>query len=623
MPEARVDLAGGKAPLRIRINGPDPTFRLAADRIAAAALAPIDPLLEDLLEIACTVFAADSSVSRGGEARSAMGEAWRRDFRFEIPVRRPDHWSRPEVMDALVDAVTFLTEDVVSFRFTERGASAPAQQFLDLDPSGAPFEAAEVILFSGGLDSLAGALEVLSTSSSRVILVTHRSAQKVIPRQEELGQYLSERFPNQVLHLHVAARRVGRQATEDTQRSRSLLFAALGQAVAQCFGASRVSFCENGFISHNLPISPQVIGTMATRTTHPLSLVKLNALMEHVGPKPARVVNAYQWLTKAEVVARIARYGGSAQISQAVSCTSIRDQTRLHTHCGACAQCLDRRFAILANGLADHDPEEAYATPVLFGPRSAEASRKMAVEWPRHSLRLRELDDRGWMESFGLEITRIRRGHPDLSPAEAMRLTKDLHRRHSEAVAGVLETVVRDRASDIVAGRLEPTSLVALFLADNPGDLKSRLADPRVAVPPPPPIGEVVEEDLVPDPAAPLVAAFFLDGERHVVAVRGLTRVIGKPARVAHGLKPAFDQDRADGLLPHEHRFVLAPSIPGTKGLSEDMVRKCVERCRRKLATSFRELHGIDPPHHLLIENRQSHGYRLDPTLVLTTRERL
>jgi hypothetical protein len=172
-----------------------------------------------------------------------------------------------------------------------------AQPFLDLDPNGAAFDAKEVILFSGGLESFAGALEALCTSTNKVILLTHRSAQKAIPRQVELGKYLAQRFPGRVLHIHVKARRVGQEASALSQRSRSFLFAALGQLVTQSFGAERLGFYENGVISHNLPISSQVVGTMATRTTHPLSLLKLNTLMQLLGPRHVPIENRYLWLT--------------------------------------------------------------------------------------------------------------------------------------------------------------------------------------------------------------------------------------------------------------------------------------------------------------------------------------
>src|SRR6185369_2169034 len=98
------------------------------------------------------------------------------------------------------------------------------------------------VLFSGGLDSFAGALELLARTSSRVVLVTHRSAQKAIPRQVELGKYLDQRFPGRVMHVHVLARFADEEARDSTQRSRTLLFSALGQAVAHAFGAKRVCF---------------------------------------------------------------------------------------------------------------------------------------------------------------------------------------------------------------------------------------------------------------------------------------------------------------------------------------------------------------------------------------------
>jgi hypothetical protein len=37
----------------------------------------------------------------------------------------------------------------------------------------------------------------------------------------------------------------------------------------------------------------------------------------------------------------------------------------LHTHCGCCSQCLDRRFAVLAAHAADHDPVEMYKVELV------------------------------------------------------------------------------------------------------------------------------------------------------------------------------------------------------------------------------------------------------------------
>jgi hypothetical protein len=42
----------------------------------------------------------------------------------------------------------------------------------------------EVVLFSGGLDSLSGAIEELSTDGKRVALVSHRSSPKIYDHQK-------------------------------------------------------------------------------------------------------------------------------------------------------------------------------------------------------------------------------------------------------------------------------------------------------------------------------------------------------------------------------------------------------------------------------------------------------
>lgn len=623
MMKTLVHYEAGKPPLEIRFGGRYPNFSIEAYKLRAKALAEIDPLCDDFLEIASAVFVADSTVSRGGGVRARMGQDWRREFSFTIPVRQPEFWQRPDVVEALTDTVTFLTEDTVRFEFVAGEFAQVRQPFLEFDPAGPQFEANEVILFSGGLDSFAGALETLATTDHNVLLVSHRSAQKVIPRQDKLGEYLADQFQGRVQHLQVTARRRGAEGKETTQRSRSLLFTALGWAAAQAMRIPRLSFYENGTISHNLPISPQVVGTMATRTTHPLTLKKLNDLLELLGPGQLSIENRYEWLTKTDVVRRIEQNGGTKQIARAVSCTSVREQDSLRTHCGACSQCLDRRFAILAAGLEEYDPPECYATDVLFGARERDRSVTMALEWTRHALRFRELDDRGFMSAFGHELMQIIRGHGNLTHTDALRRIRDLHIRHSDAVAGVLERVLKEKAVEIVAQRLPATSLVAMHLARQ-GEADHALAeDPRLSVETATPIGGIVEEDLVPDREKPLVVAFFEEGNSPVVTVAGLGRINGAPARVAHALKPGFDEARASGLAYDDYPFVQLMALGALRNMSKNAIRQNIQRCRRKLKEFYRDVHGVDPDRPLLIEGKPPNGHRLEPDLQVTTRDRI
>ena len=81
-------------------------------------------LLIDLIEIATYVYCADQAISRGRDQLSGMGASWRREFRFVIPVRKPDHWSKDATKELLCRALSFLTDDEYVFEF-ERATKPP------------------------------------------------------------------------------------------------------------------------------------------------------------------------------------------------------------------------------------------------------------------------------------------------------------------------------------------------------------------------------------------------------------------------------------------------------------------------------------------------------------------
>ena len=603
--------------LSVSFEGRDRTFTYSPDRIEAQLVSDMDPKLRDLLEIACAVFAADSEFSRGSTYRSHMGRAWSRDFSFEVSVRCLETWNRPEVRQALVDAVEFLTGDKVAFRFVQKEEDHRTGAFLPFDPTGNRFQATEVILFSGGLDSFAGALEALSTTDDNVVLVTHRSAQKAIPRQVKLGEYLKDRFPDRVLHIHVQAIRKGHEGRESTQRSRSLLFAALGYAVAQMLGASRVSFYENGVVSQNLPISAQVIGTMATRTTHPLALRKLQQLLHLIDDTHIPIRNGFEWLTKKEVVEKIAARNASERISKAVSCTRLRDQDLIKTHCGECSQCLDRRFATLAAGLAQYDDVIHYQTDVLRGARGADLSRTMAIDWARHGWRLADLTLDEFYQTFAGELSRVLEGYPDIPMAEALRRTHALQQRHS----AVVRQVFQEEASGLLDEAVPETALLKMFGAER------LLPTDRVAVPARAFQAETEKEqpELEWEAFRPdrLEVAFYREEARPVVEIARLGAVSGAPASVAHGLKFDFEKDRDAGRAPSEFRYIPAGKIKLQGQASKPAIHANVSRCRRAFDEYYLALSGEHLPADFLIQNRLPGGYRLDPAIRIVGRHQV
>lgn len=599
---------GRRNVLHFQVNGPRPTFRLRTERISATALRDLDDAALDLLDVAAAVFYSDGRISRGGRARSEMGAAWHRRLRLTIPVRRQKLWGRTDVTQALTEVVGFLTGDQFEFRFIKNDTLQMGLGFLDLEPDEAAFRANDVIMFSGGLDSFAGALETLETGSGNVILVSHQSAPKVATRQKDLAQYLVRRFPGRIRHIMVPANRTGEESRDTTQRSRSFLFAAIGAAIATTFGAHSVSFFENGIVSHNLPVSPQIVGTMASRTTHPLALARLQDLINLVLPESLRISNPYEWMTKTDVVGRVSRYSAEEMVAHAVSCTRVRDQTTLHTHCGSCSQCLDRRFAILSAGLAEFDPSTRYETDVISGPRPPEAAI-LPVEWTKHFLELSEMGDVGFLARFGTELNRILDAYPLEDRATVFARILALHQRQAKIVVQILRAEIEKNVANLVSRRLPSTCLLVLHLGQF-GELQmisqtavnlnaSDIADP--------------DEWVMPSlPGDPLTLVFSVENGRQIATIPGLCRFKHKIAKIMFVLKTQHQEDTARGLQPDDYRYIHI-AHEGPLKTSKGDVRVLIARGRKQLAEAYRDMHGQSPPSDLLFQTKLRQGYRLNP----------
>ncbi len=219
----------------------------------------------------------------------------------------------------------------------------------------------EVLLFSGGVDSLGGAVQAAILQNRHVALVSHRSNSKIFSRQEKLVRELRARCRgNPPIHVPVWVHQRGSSGREHTQRSRTFLYAALAATVARVFGLSRIRFYENGVVGLNLPISEQAVGARATRTTHPQVLQGFSGLFSLLADTRFEVENPFLWMTKTEVIDLTGDAGFADLIQHSVSCMHTREQTHDQPHCGCCSQCVSRRFAALASRYASSDPEQLY-----------------------------------------------------------------------------------------------------------------------------------------------------------------------------------------------------------------------------------------------------------------------
>ena len=196
----------------------------------------------------------------------------------------------------------------------------------------------------------------LAVHGNKVALVSHRSGPKIASAQSRLVDKLRCRFgADRVLHVPVWTTLDGDLSKELTHRTRSFLFAALGTVTAQLFDRNQLCIFREQRGQPQPAAGCPDCRCARYRTTHPQVLAGFRRLLADVLGRPFDIDDPFLWLTKADVVERIATNGCSNLIQDTRSCTRVHDMTVLHPHCGRCSQCIDRRFAVIG---ARQDPED-------------------------------------------------------------------------------------------------------------------------------------------------------------------------------------------------------------------------------------------------------------------------
>ena len=557
-------------------------------------------VLHDLLEIASYVYAADAAISRGGPMEAGMGKRWRRRLRFVLPVCLPELWSSPEVSAILVETLSFLSEDIYAFEFEARRDQPRLASYLDL-PSGegTTFAADEVVLFSGGLDSLAGAVEELAVHGRKVVLVSHRSASKIVGAQRHLVEQLRSRFgPARVFHVPIWANVSHELGKEFTHRTRSFLFGALAAVTARLLDVDRIKFYENGVLSLNLPFVDQVVGARATRSTHPQALAGFAKLLSTVLDRPFEVLNPFAWKTKTDVVHSIAENGCSHLIRDTRSCTRVHDMIKYQPHCGHCSQCIDRRFAVLAAGQEHEDPAEAYQVDLFTGARPPGPNREMALSYVHAASEIARLEDIAFFARFG-EASRVVGFFDEPTSTVAARIL-DLHRRHASAVCGAFDDGITAHRAALREGTLPSDCLLALVVG------RHGVVDrPEPATAP------------EPRPSADPEIRIAIDEEKGRVRFERWGVVTGKGAELIIFLSASFRLAVRQERAPEHYPFIPTGCVADATGCQHDeALRKRLNRLRKRIARMAEQSGDLAPDLGAVIENHPWKGYRLNPDRV-------
>ena len=332
-------LSGSEFPIEVGGN-------LSINLDPFAALGLTDSLDEDLVRVAAFVYAADLAIKRQER------EQHLRSILIRVPVVNIQAFER--VHSLLEQALITVSVDNWTLEFvpTTEGTPAASRKW--------PVKRDATLMFSGGLDSFAGAIELLKHHKA-VTLVSHVTHNWPVKNaQTALAESVAS-FTNQgITHLQVSV--FGRNRgdlsfptddqREDTQRTRSFLYTALAAVAARLSGSRRiVVMAENGQFAIHLPLSAARIGSFSTHTAHPKFLALMQTVLRQLYVcNDLDVVNPFVHLTKGEIVGLIPA-ALHPHIHESTSCWRGARVPTQATHCGECVPCLCRRIALEANGI--------------------------------------------------------------------------------------------------------------------------------------------------------------------------------------------------------------------------------------------------------------------------------
>ena len=299
----------------------------------------------DFLSIALAVTAADTFVSR-----SESADGWARQLSIQLPLHEPDRWK--PLKKELESALHFLSGDMWEFEFIDGGFPPPTpyrsrDRFQLLKLRGLDC----VCLFSGGLDSAIGAIDLIEEEHSPLLVSHAYKGDKT--HQDKIAELLRGRYSRFAVNAHPVS---ANGKTDITMRTRScnfLAFGAIGASAVQAVNqldTVDLFVPENGFISLNAPLTSRRIGSLSTRTTHPHFIGAIQCIFD-AAKIPCMIRNPYQFQTKGEMVLGCRNGQLIADIvDNTVSCSHWK---RKKQQCGVCVPCIIRRASLHAGRLQE------------------------------------------------------------------------------------------------------------------------------------------------------------------------------------------------------------------------------------------------------------------------------
>ncbi len=298
------------------------------------------PRAWDFLTIALSVLSADLALSK-----DKAPDGWTREYNLTIAVNDPDFWN--QATELVEDALKFLSTDIWRLTFI-KGEYLPPKPKKVINPKDDC-----VALLSGGLDSLIGAIDLVKSNHKPYIV------SQTVSGDKEKQKYFSKNIGGGISHIQLNHySKVQRQdSSPPSQRTRSIIFIAYGVLVASSLDKYKkgesvtLYMSENGLISINPPLTGSRLGSLSTRTTHPIFINFIQSILNSAKLNVS-IVNNYEYKTKGQMLEGcLDQQFLFENAHKTTSCGRFGRYGR--RHCGRCVPCLIRRSSFLKWGIND------------------------------------------------------------------------------------------------------------------------------------------------------------------------------------------------------------------------------------------------------------------------------
>lgn len=274
--------------------------------------------------------------------RNLFADNWTRNIEVNIPVSNPSLWNGKK--EFLENALNFLSGDIWNFSFYKLDKKYFHINELPIEQTNESIK--NICLFSGGLDSLIGAIDLIEDNNDILFVSYYDSHGALQTGQKYLFDALKKESNKNLYLNQFTFNRFS--STEDSTRTRSILFLGLSLYLAINLKVKQIITPENGLISINLPLSPSRSGANSTRTMHPYFIKSIEKALYELGHE-IKIKNPYIDKTKGEMLLESKKPKLLKHLyKNSISCShpSIAESKLGKKHCGHCMPCIIRRASI-------------------------------------------------------------------------------------------------------------------------------------------------------------------------------------------------------------------------------------------------------------------------------------